>query len=196
MIILASASPARRAMLDSAGVSLAVDVAGVDEEAVKQALRLETGNPLRVAETLAELKAIKVSARHPGMLVLGADQMLDYDGIWFDKPKTRDDARHQLKMLRHHTHRLSSAVVAAKDGRRVWYHAEQARLTMRNFSDAFLEHYLERVGEAALGTVGAYQLEGLGAQLFLSVEGDFFTVLGLPLLPVLDFLRENGELTQ
>lgn len=194
MIILASASRARRAMLESAGVSLTVDVAAVDEDAMKQAMRVETNSPGRVAETLAELKAVRVSARHPGALVIGADQMLDQDGLWFDKPKTTEEARAQLMSLRHRTHRLTSAVVAVRDGRRVWYHTDQALLTMRNFSDSFLDHYLETVGDAVRSSVGAYQLEGLGAQLFLSAEGDFFTILGLPLLPLLDFLRENGEL--
>lgn len=194
MIILASASSARRTMLESAGISLTVDVAAVDEDAMKQAMRVETNNPGRVAETLAELKAVRVSARHPGALVIGADQMLDQDGLWFDKPKTTAEARAQLMSLRHRTHRLTSAVVAVRDGHRVWYHTDQALLTMRNFSDSFLDHYLETVGDAVRSSVGAYQLEGLGAQLFLSAEGDFFTILGLPLLPLLDFLRENGEL--
>lgn len=194
MIVLASASSARRSMLEAAGVHFTVDVAAIDEDAVKQALRLETGNPARAAETLAELKAVRVSARHPGLLVIGADQMLDQDGAWFDKPRDMVEARRQLIALRHHTHRLTSAVVAVRDGRRVWYHTEPAQLSMRDFSDSFLDAYLAQAGEAALASVGAYQLEGLGAQLFLKVEGDFFTVLGLPLLPLLDFLRENGEL--
>ena len=195
MIVLASASAARRAMLNAAGVAFSVDVAAVDEDAVKQSLRRETGNPARAAETLAELKAVRVSARHPGQLVIGADQMLDCGGVWFDKPGSLDEARRQLQALRHHTHRLTSAVVAVRDGRRVWYHADHALLSMRNFTDAFLDIYLTSLGDAALASVGAYQLEGLGAQLFLKVEGDFFTVLGLPLLPLLDFLRENGELS-
>ena len=194
-MILASASSARRAMLEQAGVTFTVDVAAVDEDALKQALRQETKNPARAAEALAELKAVRVSARHPGALVIGADQMLDHDGVWFDKPGSRDEARHQLGLLRHRTHRLTSAVVAVRDGRRLWYHTDQARLTMRNFSDTFLDSYLAQAGDAVLGSVGGYQLEGLGAQLFLTVEGDFFTILGLPLLPLLDFLRENGELT-
>ena len=154
----------------------------------------ETRNPARVAEVLAELKAVRVSTRRPGALVIGADQMLDCDGAWFDKPADRDAARAQLLALRHKTHRLTSSVVAVRDGRRVWHHTESAKLTMRNFSEGFLDRYLEQAGAAVLSSVGAYQLEGLGAQLFLQVEGDFFTILGLPLLALMDFLRENGEL--
>ena len=196
MIVLASASTARRAMLENAGLELVVDVAAIDEAAVKQAVRQDSNNPARAAETLAELKAVRVSARHPGALVIGADQMLDYDGRWYDKPASRAEAREHLLALRRHTHRLTSAVVAVRDGRRLWYHVEHALLTMRNFSDEFLDRYLDQAGDGALHSVGAYQLEGVGAQLFLKVEGDFFTVLGLPLLPLLDFLRENGELIQ
>ncbi|EME70430.1 nucleotide-binding protein implicated in inhibition of septum formation [Paramagnetospirillum caucaseum] len=194
MIVLASASRARARMLEEAGVAFAVEVAAVDEAAVKDSLAAETRNPARVAEVLAELKAVRVSARHPGALVIGADQMLDCDGTWFDKPADRPAARAQLLALRHKTHRLTSSVVAVRDGRRVWHHTEAARLTMRNFSEAFLDAYLEQAGEAVLSSVGAYQLEGLGAQLFLAVEGDFFTILGLPLLALMDFLRDNGEL--
>ncbi|CAA7614029.1 conserved hypothetical protein [Candidatus Terasakiella magnetica] len=194
MIILASASTARRRMMEQAGVALTVDVAAVDEDAVKQGLRQETANPARAAETLAELKAVRVSARHPGQLVIGADQILDYSGTWFDKPRSLEEARTHLLTLRHRTHRLTSAVVAVRDGQRLWYHTEPALMTMRNFSDVFLDDYLTALGDSVLSAVGAYHLEGLGAQLFLQVEGDFFTVLGLPLLPLLDFLRENGEL--
>ena len=194
MIVLASASSARRSLLEAAGVAFTVEVAAIDEEAVKQGLRQDAASPARVAETLAELKAVRVAARHPGTLVIGADQMLDCDGLWFDKPRTLDEARQQLTMLRHRTHRLTSAVVAVRDGHRVWAHTEPARLSMRNFTDSVLDAYLAQIGEAALASVGAYQLEGWGAQLFSAVEGDFFTVLGLPLLPLLGFLRENGEL--
>ncbi len=194
MIVLASGSAARARMLEEAGVGFTVEVAAVDERAVKDSLAAETRNPARVAEVLAELKAVRVSARYPGALVIGADQMLDCDGAWFDKPAGREEARDQLLALRHKTHRLTSAVVAVRDGRRVWHHTEAAKLTMRNFSEAFLDRYLEQAGEAVLSSVGAYQLEGLGAQLFLAVEGDFFTILGLPLLALMDFLRENGEL--
>lgn len=194
MIILASGSATRRAMLDSAGVRFAVDTAPVDEAAVKAAMRAETNSPGRVAETLAELKATRVSARHPGVIVIGADQMLDCEGVWFDKPENADQARDQLRQLRGKTHRLTSSVVAMRDGRRLWQHTQAADLTMRHFSDAFLDHYLAQTGTAVLDCVGVYQLEGLGAQLFMLVEGDHFTILGLPLLALLDFLRENGEL--
>jgi septum formation protein len=193
MIVLASASAVRRRLLEEAGVTVAVEAAAVDEDAVKQAVRAETDNPARVAEALAELKATRVSARHPGAIVLGCDQMLDCDGRWFDKPADAGEAREHLAFLRGRTHRLTSAVAAVRDGRLLWHHTEAARLTMRTFSDAFLDDY---VATAPLCSVGAYQLEGLGAQLFMLVEGDFFTVLGLPLLAVLDFLRENGELQQ
>lgn len=194
MIVLASASRARARMLAESGIAFTVEVAAVDEQAVKDSLAAETRNPARVAEVLAELKAVRVSSRHPGALVIGADQMLDCEGTWFDKPADFKAAREQLLALRHRTHRLTSAVVAVRDGRRVWHHTESAKLTMRNFSEAFLDRYLEQAGEAVLSSVGAYQLEGLGAQLFLTVEGDFFTILGLPLLALMDFLRENGEL--
>lgn len=194
MIVLASASRARARMLAESGIAFTVEVAAVDEQAVKDSLAAETRNPARVAEVLAELKAMRVSSRHPGALVIGADQMLDCEGTWFDKPSDAKAARDQLLALRHKTHRLTSAVVAVRDGRRVWHHTESAKLTMRNFSEAFLDRYLEQAGEAVLSSVGAYQLEGLGAQLFLTVDGDFFTILGLPLLALMDFLRENGEL--
>ena len=175
-------------------MAFTVDVAAVDEAGVKAALAGETGNSARVAEVLAELKAVRVSARRPGMIVVGADQMLDCDGTWFDKPADRAAARGHLLALRGRTHRLTSSVVAVRDGRLLWRHTEAARLTMRNFSEDFLDRYLDQAGESVLTSVGAYRLEGLGAQLFMATEGDFFTILGLPLLPLLDFLRENGEL--
>lgn len=194
MIVLASGSATRQSMLESAGVDFQVQVLPVDEDSIKAAMAQETDNPARVAETLAEMKAQRVSAKNPGVLVIGADQMLDCDGTWFDKPVSRDDAARQLRQLRAKTHRLTSSAVAVRDGRRVWHHTDQARLTMRQFSDAFLDDYLDRAGDKVLSSVGAYQLEGLGAQLFMMVDGDHFTILGLPLLPLLDYLRENGEL--
>lgn len=194
MIVLASGSATRRDMLARAGVDFVVDVSPVDEDAVKQALRAEGAEAWQVAETLAEMKALKVSGRHPGAVVIGADQMLECDGIWFDKPADRAAARAQLLALRGKTHHLTSVAVAVRDGQRLWHHADSARMTMRAFSDPFLDAYLDGAGTAVLSSVGAYQLEGLGAQLFARVAGDHFTILGLPLLPLLDFLRENREL--
>lgn len=194
MIILASGSATRQSMLRSAGVTFQVQVLPVDEAGIKSAMAQETDNPARVAETLAEMKAQRVSLKTPGALVVGADQMLDCDGVWFDKPASRDDAVRQLRRLRAKTHRLTSSVVAVRDGRRIWHHTDSAKLTMRNFSDTFLDRYLDQAGDGVLSSVGAYQLEGLGAQLFMLVDGDHFTILGLPLLALLDFLRENGEL--
>jgi septum formation protein len=194
MIVLASGSAIRRTLLTAAGVDFQVHALPVDEDGVKQALRLETDHPGRVAETLAEMKAMRVSAKHPGVIVIGADQMLDCETIWFDKPVDAEAAAAQLRALRGKTHRLTSAVVAVRDGRRLWHHTDSAKLTMRRFSDDFLADYLARAGDGVLASVGAYQLEGVGAQLFMLVEGDHFTILGLPLLPLLDFLRENGEL--
>jgi len=194
MILLASGSLTRQSMLASAGVDFQVQVLPVDEAGIKMAMAQETNNPARVAETLAEMKAQRVSVKHPGMIVIGADQMLDCDGQWFDKPEDRDAAVEQLRRLRGKTHRLTSAVVAVRDGRLLWRHTEAAKLTMRQFSDTFLNDYLDRAGDKVLSSVGAYQLEGLGAQLFMLVDGDHFTILGLPLLALLDFLRENGEL--
>jgi septum formation protein len=193
-LILASASPARAAMLRAAGVPLEIVPARVDESELKIALRGQGAGPTDVAVALAELKALQVSRSRPGRLVLGADQMLDCDGAWFDKPEDRAAARDQLRTLRGRKHRLTSAAVLARDGARIWHHAGSAELTMRGFTEAFLDGYLEAAGEAVLGSVGAYQLEGLGAQMFERIDGDFFVILGLPLLPVLDILREQSVL--
>jgi septum formation protein len=193
-LILASASPARAAMLQAAGVPLEVVPARVDEAELKIALRGPGADPAEVAVALAELKALQVSRLRPGRLVLGADQMLDCDGIWFDKPEGWAAARDQLRALRGRKHRLTSAAVLARDGARIWHHSASAQLTMRGFTEAFLDGYLEAAGATVLGSVGAYQLEGLGAQMFERIEGDFFVILGLSLLPVLDILREQSVL--
>jgi septum formation protein len=195
-VILASASRARASMLQAAGVPIEVVPARVDESEMKIALKGQGAGPADVAIALAELKALQVSRRHPGRLVLGADQMLDCDGAWFDKPESREAARDQLKCLRARKHRLTSAAVLARDGARIWHHAAAAHLTMREFTDAFLDLYLKEAGEAVLSSVGAYQLEGLGAQMFERIEGDHFVILGMPLLPVLDILREQNALVR
>lgn len=194
-IVLASASTTRRRMLEAAGLAVEIDPARVDEDEVKFALKADRVAVERAAEALAELKALRISSRHPGALVIGADQMLECDGAWFDKSPDRDAARRQLQALRGRTHRLISCAVVALNGDRLWHATEAARLTMRNFSDAFLDAYLDEVGEAVFSSVGGYHLEGRGVQLFHRVEGDFFTILGLPLLPLLDFLRARGALS-
>lgn len=194
-LILASASIARAQMLRAAGVPVEIVPARVDEAEMKRALRQESADVATAAIALAELKALQVSRAHPGRLVLGADQMLDCGENWFDKPGDRAAARAQLLQLRDRSHRLTSAAVLARDGARIWHHAATAELTMRGFTEAFLEDYLDRAGDAVLGSVGAYQFEGLGAQMFRRIEGDFFVILGLPLLPVLDILREQGVLS-
>ncbi|CAO3399229.1 nucleoside triphosphate pyrophosphatase [Azospirillum sp. 11R-A] len=191
-LVLASGSRTRAAMLEQAGVTAILDRPLVDEDEVKAAGRAEGVPADAVAEALAELKAQRITRRHPGALVVGADQMLDCEGRWFDKPADRAAARAQLLDLRGKTHQLVSCAVVVRDGERMWHKTDSARLTMRNFSEAFLDDYLDRVGDEVLHSVGAYQLEGLGAQLFHRVEGDFFTILGLPLLPLLGFLRVHG----
>lgn len=193
-IVLASGSATRAALLRDAGVPVTVDPPSVDETEVKAALKADGAAASDVAETLAELKAMRVSRRHPRALVIGADQMLQCGEIWFDKPPNADHARAQLVALRGKTHELISSAVGVRDGARLWHHTDRARLTMRPFSEEFLDTYLESCGADVVGSVGAYRLEGMGAQLFHKVEGDFFTVLGLPLLPLLDWLRAQGVL--
>lgn len=195
-LVLASASPARAALLRNAGVEIEVAPARVDEEAVRAALLAEGAPPRDIADKLAELKALRASRRHPGRLVLGADQVLVADGTLFAKPASRDEARAQLLSLRGRSHRLLSAAVIADTGTVVWRHLGSARLSMRPFTEAFLEDYLDRLGDLAFASVGCYQLEGLGAQLFSRVDGDFFTVLGLPLLETLGYLRARGMLIE
>lgn len=193
-VVLASASPARAALLRAAGIPVTIDAAAVDEAEVRASLRAAGAAPAAIAEALAELKAQRVARRHPGSLVIGADQVLECDGVLFDKPTDSTDARRQLLALRGQQHRLVSALVLVRDGQRLWHHVGRADLKMRDFSTAFLERYLQAAGGAALSSVGAYQLEGVGAQLFATVDGDYFTILGLPLLPLLDILREHGIL--
>jgi septum formation protein len=192
-VVLASKSRARRAVLESAGVQFVVATAGVDEEAVKASLLAKSAGPRDIADALAELKAVKVSRTRPEFVV-GADQTLELDGALYDKVDTLAAARQRLAALRGRPHRLHSAVVVAKEGAPIWRETATATLTMRDFSDAFLDAYLVREGEAALGSVGCYRLEGLGAQLFDRIEGDYFAILGLPLLGLLDLLRRHGEI--
>ncbi|MGE0119315.1 MAG: Maf family protein [Dongiaceae bacterium] len=192
-LVLASASAIRAALLRAAGVPIIVDAAAIDEAEAKASLRTAGAGAAATAEALAELKAQRISRRHAGALVLGADQVLECNGILFDKPADPAGARRQLLALRGRQHRLVSAIVLTRDGRRLWHHLGRASLTMRDFSETFLDEYL-RAAASAPSSVGGYQLEGLGAQLFADIDGDYFTILGLPLLPVLDILREHGVL--
>ena len=194
MIVLASKSAARRAVLDGAGVPYEATVAGVDEDAVKASLLAEGCGPREVADALAELKAIRVSRGRPDF-VIGADQTLDLDGRFYDKVDDVAAARDRLRELRGKIHRLHSAVVVAREGAPIWREVVTATLTMRDFSDGFLERYLAEEGGQALGSVGCYRLEGPGAQLFSKIEGDYFAILGLPLLGLLDLLRRHGALS-
>ncbi|MGH6891781.1 MAG: Maf family protein [Dongiaceae bacterium] len=191
-LVLASGSATRARMLRGAGVAIEIAVPAIDEPELMASLNASGATTARVAEVLAEMKANRIAQRFPGRLVLGCDQMLECEGLWLDKPADRNHAREQLKMLRGRTHSLVTSAVLVRDEERLWHHTDRAELRMRAFSDAFLEDYLAQAGDDILNSVGAYQLEGLGAQLFERVSGDFFTILGLPLLPVLAILREHG----
>lgn len=191
-VVLASASATRAAILAGAGIEVLRDPAGIDEDQIKWSFFAARRDATACAMALAESKAIRVSTRHTDALVVGADQMLDCAGTWFDKPHDRSEARAQLAALRGKRHELVSAVTVVKNGTVLWHWVDRPRLTMRAFSDRFLDAYLAALGDDALALVGVYQLEGLGVQLFERIEGDYFSILGLPLLPLLDFLRGHG----
>lgn len=191
MLTLATRSAARIALLTGAGLGFEAVGSGVNEEAVKRDLLKDGAPPAAVAEALAAEKAVAVSRLRPG-LVIGADQTLDLDGRLYDKAESLAEARERLAVLRGRTHRLRSAVAVAEGGEVVWRTLDSASLTARRFSDAFLDAYLARNGETILGSVGCYMLEGDGVQLFERIEGDYFTILGLPMLPLLAYLRERG----
>ena len=196
MIILASSSQTRADLLRRAGVDIRIDPAGLDESAMIAAMR-DTNDPLPpedVAAGLADAKAETVSARNPDTLVVAADQTLALGDRLFQKPADIDQACRQLLDLAGRTHALHSAVSLFRDGQFVWRHVDTAYLTMRGFSPEFLGRYLAAIGDDALSSVGGYQLEGRGAQLFDRIDGDYFTILGLPLLPLLAVLREEGEI--
>ncbi len=197
MIILASQSAARRAMLSAAGVAYTALPANIDEDAITAGLLAESAAPEKITEALAELKAVKVSQRHPGTLVLGADSVaVTADNTLLAKPETRARAETQLARLSGTTHRLISSAVIAENGTPVWRAASAARLTMRHLSKSFIADYLDAEGAAVLGCVGCYRIEGLGAQLFTLIDGDQFTIRGLPMLALLDYLRVRGVLAR
>lgn len=188
-VVLASGSRIRADLLKNAGLDIEVDPADVDERVVRAPL-LEAGFPPEdLASVLAEAKANDVSDRRAGDLVIGADQILAFEGERRTKPEDMEAARRQLLAFSGKTHELHSAVVISKDGEAIWRHVSTARLTMRELSPAFIGHYLAAAGEDVLSSVGAYQLESLGVQLFEKIDGDYFTILGLPLLPLLAELR-------
>ena len=192
-IVLASASTVRARILEGAGLVVTVRPAPIEEAAVKQAVRADSGEMPAgdLAAILAQAKAVSVSEADPAALVIGADQILSLDGRIFDKPSSMDEARENLVVLRGRTHVLHTAAACARGGEVIWHHQADASLTMRDFSNEFLGRYLATAGETVLNSVGAYQLEGPGAHLFSQVDGDYFTVLGLPLLPLLAFLRSE-----
>jgi septum formation protein len=192
-LLLASRSAARRALLEAAGIPIELHPADLDERALEVSVASES--PAEVASFLAWQKAASIARLRPGRLVLGADQTLALNSERFSKPIDRAAARAQLRKLRGQIHELHSAVTLVKDETVLFDHVDTVWLTMRPFSDEFLEAYLDKAGDAAAASVGAYQIEGPGIQLFERVEGDYFTVLGLPLLQTLDFLRRRGLLS-
>lgn len=190
-VTLASGSGIRRKILTDAGVPFDVVVKPVDEAAIKSSM-LAVGAPIRdIADALAEAKSVRVSRQTPG-LVIGADQIMEMDGQLFDKPVDMAEARARLLSMRGKAHHLVGAVVISEGGLPVWRHASRTTLHVRDFSEAFIDNYLETEGEAVLQAVGAYKFEERGAQMFTRVDGDFFSILGLSLLPVLDYLRVRG----
>lgn len=196
MIVLASGSASRRAMLEAAGVAFEVIRPQVDEDAVKDSLKAEGLDARALADALAELKALSVSRRQAGRIVIGSDSIVALaDGTMLDKPETRERAAEQLRMMRGGTHRIVSAVVGARDGAAVWRHVDVAKLHVRSFSDAFLDGYLDAEWPAISGCVGCFRIEGPGVQLFSKVDGSQFTILGMPLLPLLGWLRDTGEMS-
>ena len=196
MLILASQSASRRAILEAAGVPHDAMAAGVDEEAAKAALRAEGLNARSLADALAELKSLRVSRRIPGGLVLGCDQTLSLEsGEMIDKAESREDAARILRLLSDKVHYLHSAAVISLGGAPIWRHLERVKMTVRPLSDAFIEQYLDAEWEHMCWCVGCYRIEGPGVQLFSRVEGSQFAIQGLPLIPLLDYLRTRGVLT-
>jgi septum formation protein len=191
-LVLASQSATRAKLLKATGIAFIATDSRVDERAAEAPLMAAGASPADIAMALAEAKALAVSARKPGALVIGADQTLDFDGKRWTKPATVADAHEQLARLSGHTHRLHSAVAVARQGNIAWRHNESAGLTLRSLTAEAIDAYLAEVGDAVLGSVGAYQIEGPGIRLFEKIDGDYFTILGLPLLPLLLYLRGEG----
>ena len=195
-IILASASQSRAALLAGAGIDVLIEPADIDESLVKDDGLRKQASVDTVAALLARRKAQKISAARPNAFVIGADQMLDCGGKWLDKPNSLTAAGDTLRLLRGKSHELVTSVSVVHEGKEIWALTDRAKLLMRDFSDDFLDTYLSFVGDDVMLSVGAYQLEGLGIQFFERIDGDYFTILGLPLLPLLGFLRERNVIGQ
>lgn len=193
-LILASQSLARRALLEGAGVTFEAMPAAVDEAMIKESARAEGVSAADTAILLADAKAARIARRHPDAVIIGADQLLVCEGEWFDKPADVEAARGHLHRLRNRAHELVTAVVVWRQGERAWHHLATPRLAMRDFSEAFLDEYLAREGGHVTQSVGAYRLEGMGIQLMRDIRGEHTAILGLPLLPLLAYLRDSGVL--
>ena len=193
-IVLASGSAIRGQMLSNAGIAFEAIVPRVDEEMIKIALQAEKATPRDIADALAETKARKIGGKHPDKLVIGCDQVLDFDGQILSKPQTPDEAKEQLKALRGKRHRLLSAVVVYHELEPLWRHVGQVRLYMRDISDSYLNEYVERNWPSLQSSVGGYKLEEEGVRLFSRIEGDYFTILGLPLIEMINYLTASGDL--
>jgi septum formation protein len=193
-ILLASTSPVRATLLRNAGLAFDTRPARIDEETIRTALEAEGATPRDIADALAEMKAARIAPRHPEALVIGCDQVLEFEGRALGKPATPEALRAQILALRGHTHRLLSAVVVYQDSRPLWRHVGVARLTMHAISDAYLDDYLSRNAADLMDSVGGYKLESEGVRLFSQIEGDYFTILGLPLLPLLSWLAVRGDI--
>jgi septum formation protein len=193
-LILASQSPFRRMLMENAGLIFETQAAAIDERAAESALALRKPTPSQIAEALAVEKAMDVSGRNPGALVIGSDQTLSLDGGVFHKPADMAEAKSHLRAMSGRTHSLNCGIALLRDRETLWSHVSVAHLTMRPLSEQFVDRHLARVGERILASVGAYQLEGEGVQLFERIDGDYFTILGLPLLPLLAKLRDLGAI--
>lgn len=193
-LVLASTSPFRASLLKNAGLDFIASAPIVDERSLEAPLQNSGATPSDIAEILAEAKAVDVSERHPGLLTIGGDQTLSLGDKQFHKPSNMDEARRHLLAMSGTAHQLNSAVVFARDGKTIWRHVEVAHMHMRQLTPQFIGRHLASVGDNALKSVGAYQLEGEGIQLFEKIDGDYFTIVGLPLIPMLEKLRQLGEI--